>query len=366
MNHLFLLLRLGLGLESIQSIDSTSFKELSEKDWESIKAMAECQGVAAIALDGLNELVSNCDGSFHIGVADEWWKIFLLKWSGSMLLIEQHNQQQIAVMNHLTYVFSQQNMETMVIKGQANGLMYPKPFHRAPGDIDIYLFGDYAKGNDIARILGADVNEGWYKHSEILYKGEIVENHRFFVHTREGKRSKLLQNELEEGLNNTEWNTFSQSNVLLPPVQWNAKFLTYHACAHFLTEGLRLKQVLDWAMFLDKEQENVDWAEFYAFCDRYHLRRFTDAMTSICKDYLSVRISNKVITTVSPYKERIITSTLFDDDYIYNAGESQWKSRLHVVKSMFKYRWKYEEIFQQSVWKQFGWYVLGYLFKTER
>lgn len=365
MNQLFLLLRLGLGLESAQNADVASFNVLSEKDWESIKSMAESQGISAIALDGINELISHSDISFHSGVSKTWWKSFLLKWSGSLLLIEQENQYQIAIINHLADVFSQHNVRMLVMKGQANGLMYPKPLHRTPGDIDCYLFKDYAKGNELARKLRAEVNEEWYKHSSIQYKGQTIENHRYFVHTREGKRSKLLQNELEEGLNNTEWNTFSQSNVLLPPVQWNAKFLTYHACAHFLTEGLRLKQVLDWAMFLDKEQENVDWAEFYAFCDRYHLRRFTDAMTSICKDYLSVRISNKVITTVSPYKERIITSTLFDDDYIYNAGESQWKSRLHVVKSLFKYRWKYKEIYQQSVWKQLWWYISGFIFRIE-
>ena len=57
----------------------------------------------------------------------------------------------------------------------------------------------------------------------------------------------------------TEWSTFPDSEILLPPVQWNAMFLTYHACAHFLSEGLRLKQILDWAMFLKKEQNNVDW-----------------------------------------------------------------------------------------------------------
>ena len=62
-------------------------------------------------------------------------------------------------------------------------------------------------------------------------------------------------------------------------------FLTYHACAHFITEGLRLKQVLDWAVFLQKEQDNVDWDEFYAFCDRHHLRRFAEAITTICVKY---------------------------------------------------------------------------------
>ena len=67
--------------------------------------------------------------------------------------------------------------------------MYPKPEHRSPGDIDCYLMNDkvyretvsgYQLGNDIARAAGAKVDESWYKHSVISYKGETFENHQYF------------------------------------------------------------------------------------------------------------------------------------------------------------------------------------------
>ena len=47
--------------------------------------------------------------------------------------------------------------------------------------------------------------------------------------------------------------TLPRTDVLLPPPIFNAIFLTYHAQAHFLEEGLRLKQLLDWAMFLKRD-----------------------------------------------------------------------------------------------------------------
>ena len=83
----------------------------------------------------------------------------------------------------------------------------------------------------------------------------------------------MLEKELEKALE-VEENEFKQLTpvTVMPPVQWTAMFLTYHACAHFLTEGLRLKQVLDWAIFLKAHQNDVDWEEFYAFCERYHLK----------------------------------------------------------------------------------------------
>ena len=100
--------------------------------------------------------------------------------------------------------------------------------------------------------------------------------------------------------------------------------------------------------------------------DRYHFRRFADAMTAISVEYLGLRIENSVVTTESPYVDKILRSTIYDDDYIYNAGETIWKSRWHVIRSLFKYRWRYEEIYQESVLKQLWWYTSGYLFHTEK
>lgn len=361
MEQLFALLRLGLNTSTIDKENLSDFVMLPADKWTSLGDMACNQGVLGFVLDGVERLEET-----PYGTTRELSKQQKLEWIGQVIQIEQRNRHQIEMMNDLAQKWIDGGCKVMVMKGQANGTLYPKPMHRSPGDIDCYLFENYQIGNEIAKKEGANVDEGWYKHSQINYKGELFENHLFFVHTREGKRSKRLQKELEQKLHVTEWSNFSESEVLLPPVQWNAMFLTYHACAHFLSEGLRLKQILDWAMFLKKEQNNVDWKAFYEYCDRYHFRRFADAMTAISVEYLGLRIENSDVTTESPYVEKILRSTLYDDDYIYNAGESIWKSRWHVIRSLFKYRWRYEEIYQESIFKQLWWYASGYLFHTEK
>lgn len=359
-DNLFTLLRLGLDTSTIEKENLSDFIMLPAEKWASLGDLARNQGVLGIILDGIDKLENT-----RYGLTRELQVNQKLEWIGEVLQIEQRNQHQKEVMNDLTEKWLQNNIRVMVMKGQANGLLYPKPNHRSPGDIDCYLFKDYALGNEIARHLGADVDESWYKHSVIRYEGETFENHQYFVHTREGKRSKLLQKELADALNADKWEYFPDSCICLPPAQWNAMFLTYHACAHFITEGLRLKQLLDWAMFLHKEQNDVDWEQFYAFCDRYHLRRFSDAITTICIKHLGVQITNSTIITKSSYANKVLDSALYDDDYIYGTGEGLWESRLHLVKSMFKYRWKYEDIYQQSVWKQLWWYFTGFMFHTE-
>ena len=146
---------------------------------------------------------------------------------------------------------------------------------------------------------------------------------------------------------------------------FNALFLTYHALTHFLEEGLRLKQILDWAMFLRRDADNIDWTQFYRICDKYHLRRFADVMTDIAVHKLAIPLNTKLITRQSPYTDDVISSTLYDKDYVFNSGKGGWRNRFHIVKNLFHYRWKYHQIYQSSIIKQLFYYVTGYLFKTE-
>lgn len=361
--ELFALLRLGLAITTTEEENLSDFIVLTADKWVRIGDLARKQGVSGILLDGVDKLETT-----RYGLTRKLTAAQKLEWIGEVLQIEQRNRQQVVVMNDLACKWKRQGCRVMVMKGQANGGFYSKPEHRNPGDIDCYLFENYARGNDIARQEGANVDESWYKHSVINYKGETFENHQYFVHTRDGKRGKRLNQELVEQLKDKseEIRVIPGTVVEMPPVQWTAMFLTYHACAHFISEGMRLKQILDWVMFLNVHQSDVNWGAFYAFCDRNHLRVFADAMNTIAVKYLGIKVKSENFGfKESPYADKIMHSTLYDEDYVYNSGKSGWANRLHIVKNMFYYRWKYEEIYQTSVWQQLWWYASGYLFKTE-
>lgn len=371
---LFALLRLGLGMSTTKEENLSDFIMLTSPKWTQVINLARKQGMLGIVLDGINCL--EVSDERLAGVTRGLLQQTKLEIIGESVQIEQRNRQQMMVMEELADKWEQKGYRVMVMKGQANGTLYPKPEHRSPGDIDFYLINandnlndnkeSYRIGNEVARDAGAKVDESWYKHSVISYKGETFENHQYFVHTRDGMRGKRLEKELEEALrvDKSEYQPLTKSTEI-PPVQWTAMFLTYHACAHFVSEGLRLKQLLDWAMFLDKHQNDVDWTVFYGFCEKNHLRRFADAATAISVERLGIKITNPAIVTTSPYADKILHNALFDDDYVFSSGESGWKNRLHIVKNLFHYRWKYEEIYEESIYLQLWYYVTGFLFKTE-
>ena len=361
--ELFALLRLGLGNTTVEEENLSNFIMLSTGQWARIGELAQEQGVLGVMMDGID-----CLDATSYGATRQLSKKQKLEWIGSVLSgYETANMQQLKVIDAIQRLWAEAGIRMMLMKGMAMGMYYPNPKHRSPGDIDCYLFEEYAKGNELAKKWADRVDEGWYKHSQISYGGQIIENHQFFVHTREGKKSRQL-NHLLINLLSVDGSVLRElpgTGALLPPPMFNAVFLTYHALAHFLEEGLRLKQILDWAMFMKRDADKVDWPGFYAICEKYHLRRFAEVATDIAIHYLGVKLNNPQIVTQSPYTAKVIHSTLHDKDYVFSSGQSGWANRWHIVKNLFKYRWKYREIYQHSVLGQLWGYAVGFIFKTE-
>lgn len=366
--ELFLLLRLGLGTSSPEQENLSLLSSLKEEQWEELESISQKQGIAAIVFDGISAVVDYKGTQFLNQFKNKsFWSGFIACW-GVGVVEQQYvlgNKKQYEVIKDLQNRWSGSGIRMLLMKGMAMGTYYPIPYHRCPGDIDCYLFEDYVKGNELARLWADRVDDGWYKHSQIQYKGQLIENHQYFVHTREGKSSKQLNELLCETLTDVQFNILSGTGVLLPPPMFNALFLTYHSCSHFLGEGLRLKQIVDWAMFLRNDCDMIDWPLFYSLCEKFHFRRFAEVVTDIAVHCLGVQISSSQIITDSPYTEKVIESTLFDDDYVFDNFKGKWTTRLLVVKNLFKYRWKYYQIYQYGIFRQLWYYFTGLVFKTE-
>ena len=360
---LLLLIQLGIASKTTTDEKCQKLLNISIDQWREVMALAERQGVLAIAVDGLQVLMEAHKGEITAqNVNPEEWQLWLLENIGQLTQYEMMNHQQKKVIEDLSGKWAAEGIRMMVFKGQANAAFYPKPEHRAVGDIDCWLYGNAEKGDEIAKAQGAEVLFDWYRHSKISYKDETIENHRVMSHTRGNKKKQLMESELRELAND---NRSLIGKAVRPSAQFNACFLTYHGLHHFLSEGLRMKQILDWAMFLHKEQDNVDWDAYWRFCKRYKLVRFAEVMTYIAAECLGVETNTNLTkvqlddpkgkvndTNIKVLAEKVMQSTLYDDDYLFNSGKNDWMVRWLLVKNMFtRDRWKYKDVAQESVLK---------------
>lgn len=365
---LLTLLRWGIGRTETMEKDNEVFLNLSMHQWQLLMTLAEKQGVAAIAFDGVQRLYQTSGRETKAAAEhSEEWMRWVLECTGMMSQYEKRSIMQKKVIAELSEIWHEQGIRMMVFKGQANASLYPVPQHRATGDIDCFLFGEAERGDAVLAALGATVSNNWYRHSKISYQGETIENHRVLGHTRGSKTKKKMEQELMALLKQEKWKTIKGcAAALMPPALFNACFLTYHSMHHFISEGLRMKQILDWAVFLQSQQKDVDWEAYNTFCKMYKLNRFAGIMNYIAVHCLGIKVTVNGVLMDGQYAEKILQTTLYDDDYLFNSGKSDWAVRWLLVKNMLtRDRWKYRDIAQQNVVAHLWHSARGYLFDKD-
>lgn len=357
---LFDLLRLAVGAEQAEAMQIEGQSCFEGVSWQSVYALARKQGVLAVAFDGLSKLFEQ---------NKEFAKAFplslKLQWINAACSIEKRYDNSKEVCSELVDKWAEQGVKTLCLKGLAFSTYYPVPNHRECGDFDCYLYDDYAKGNAIAKALGAKVDDGWYKHSEMIYRKVMIENHRFIVAVRNGKKTKKLHALLDDIARNEERKPIFDTKIEMPSAMFNALFMTHHSLTHFLSEGIRLRHILDWTMFLEKEQHNLDWEHFYALCEEFDMRAFVDCSTALAVEIFGIKITNEKVVAETPYKERVLTSILNDDTSVFSQSVGAWRKRIMLVRNLFASEWKYKAFTNRNILATFISLVWGYFTHPE-
>ena len=326
---------------------------ISQKDWKALFQLAQQQGVLAIIWDAICTLAK--EGKL---TPDEMPnKALKLQWALSAERIKSRYNKQRQLAMELADAYAKRGINTYVLKGLAISGYYPTPELRECGDLDCFLATAddngmfecrYEEGNKIAEEIEAKVDRDFYKHSHINYKGLMVENHAFCTAVRGSKERKEFERHLRKLLSSQPSTPIDGTTLLRPCADFNALFLMAHSFGHFLTEGIKLRHVLDWAYLLKAEQDNIDWKSFYAWCDKMHYTKFVDALTAISTEYLGLEVSNPLIHTHSDLRDKVLEDILYGERSIHNTGASKFKKRLMIVRNKLLGGWKYRELYEKS------------------
>ena len=100
-------------------------------DWNELLEYTRMQGVAAIAMDGLQTLMKN-EGFVPVGL-DVKTK---LQWYALAMSIEKRHTKQLESSKELAYIWHKAGIRTLVLKGFAFAQYYPKSLQRLASDMD--------------------------------------------------------------------------------------------------------------------------------------------------------------------------------------------------------------------------------------
>ena len=221
---------------------------LKEVDWKELYAIAKKQCLVGVLFDGIKKLPAE-----HVGMKKE----LLLQWMAESQMLEKANVRLNDAAIQVSEWFRKKGFRTCILKGQGNALMYPNPYSRTPGDIDIWMEGEDKRVISFVRSISPH-EKACYHHIEFpSYKGVEVEVHYrpsfllCFWHDR--KLQKYYERVKEEQFSRRVI-LGEQGEIAIPTVEFNLIFQLTHIFSHLMNEGIGLRQLVDY---------------YYVLCDFY-------------------------------------------------------------------------------------------------
>ena len=236
---------------------------LKEADWKELYAIAKKQCLVGVLFDGIKKLPVE-----HV----EMEKELLLRWMAESQMLEKANVRLNDAAIHVSEWFRKKGFRTCILKGQGNALMYPNPYSRTPGDIDIWVEGEDKRVISFVRSISPH-EKACYHHIEFpSYKGVEVEVHYrpsfllCFWHNR--KLQKYYERMKEEQFSHRVM-LGEQGEIAIPTVEFNIIFQLTHIFSHLMNEGIGLRQLVDY---------------YYVLCDFYKVyQNFSNPSVSLSK-----------------------------------------------------------------------------------
>jgi len=320
-----------------------AFLDITEdQDWNSLINLAARQGVLCVARDGLAQIG---------GLSRE----LLIRWELSVQKLEARNKRQRAVIKELVALFRENGIEMLLLKGIGLSELYPDPNHRESGDIDIYLYGDFERGNQIIEELGIAVDNDGSKHSKFFFKGVPVENHKTFLNVEYTQTDKNLEKHLHKVLREQGFDTITIDDiqVRIPTPDFTAIFLSRHDITHFVASGLVLRHFCDLALFFERNRARIDFANFERIMQENGQYDLICSFLEIGQMHLGLPeesipeflIDRKRVETLA---NRVLEDTFYNKYRSIDKKEieTMWvpSRKLLGVKQLFRSKWKYDSI----------------------
>lgn len=266
------LLKGGLHTDYIPHIETAS-----PEDWETAFQLAETNTILGLTFWGASKLQAKQRPPQPL----------YTRWLAKTTQINALNKRIDRTATAIFRQFDEQNLNVVIMKGQAVARYYPKPELRQPGDIDIYSDEDnYPRVEKILTALSQDqrerekyltikfggvtLNNYHGLHFKFVVSGVLVESHGVMFSHISPKHQKEFDHLLSLWYpNHIRRINLSEGSVRTLPIWFDCIFILAHLFRHFIQEGVGLRQVSDWLMVarqiahapdLDREQlaRNLD------------------------------------------------------------------------------------------------------------
>lgn len=221
---------------------------LKEADWKELYAIAKMQALVGVLFYGIQRLPKE--------LAPE--QKLLMQWMAMAEMIWKQNIRLFLDSVKVCKNFENKGFANCILKGQGNALLYPDPYMRTPGDIDIYLTGGRKRVMQyINKVCPNQVMR--YHHVDFPVMKTAIEVHftpsYMFFPIHNSRMQKWFGMVMDLQCSDVVTLPDGYGEITVPTMSFNVIYILSHLYRHVFTEGIGLRQLIDYYFVLVKSEE---------------------------------------------------------------------------------------------------------------
>lgn len=214
-------------------------ESVKDADWGVLYGIAKKQALIGVLFHGIQQLPKELapDGDL------------LMTWMGMAQWIKQQNMRLFMDSVKVCKNFKNVGFRNCILKGQGNALLYPDPYMRIPGDIDIYLNGGRKRIMEyVGKVCPNQVMR--YHHMDFPVMKTPIEVHftpsYLFCPWHNRRMQKWFGKVMDLQCSNVVTLPDGYGEITIPTLSFNVIYILSHLYRHVFTEGIGLRQLLDY------------------------------------------------------------------------------------------------------------------------
>lgn len=250
----FELLRVSIGTQKVLTTSPT------DVEWRMLFEQAAKQSLSGVMLEGVNKLKN---ASINLNIE----KKLLLEWIGIRQITISTNEVQNKRVKELYDIFKDGGYRSCVLKGQGTALYYDRPEFRQSGDIDLWVEGNRDVVVAFVRSKGIRVENVDIKDSTMYFFNDVTVE----VHWRPNCMfnpwtDKNLQLFFKEQAKQ-QFSAFDDSHGFAhTTIEFDLVYSLVHIYRHIFSEGIGLRQLLDYYYILHHSTKSQREEAFRTIC----------------------------------------------------------------------------------------------------
>ena len=224
-------------------------------NWQELYSFASKQAILGLCFEGIERLGKEYPEELK---QNPIGRELLMPWMGKARQIRRQNMKVNAVAGKLFSMLREDGLRCCILKGQGNALMYPNPYSRTPGDIDVWINASRERIMEYASKkfeLGDDIR---LQHLETSLDGVPVELHFFPCSMNNpiyyARLQKWFKRNADLQCSNVVSLPDGAGDIAIPTSAFNVIYQLTHLYHHFFDEGIGMRQIIDY---------------YYVVCDFY-------------------------------------------------------------------------------------------------